>query len=165
NALAPDRCRRPARRETSAGSQARLSESASPRPNTTGRGLGRQPDRHGLINARRVIEALEAREIDAGPLDSYYHDLLMRNDREFAARVRVVATTEAAPMPPLVATMPLAARELERLRAALVATGSSAALAAQRETLLLTGFAVPDGSDYEVFDEILAASNEHAGIW
>ena len=97
----------------------------------------------GLINARRVIEALDAGRIDARPVDSYYDDLLAKSDPDFAAKVRVIATTQAASVPPLVATAPLAPDELERLRAALVAVGGEPELAVQRDVLLLSGFAVP----------------------
>lgn len=119
----------------------------------------------GLVNARRVIEALADGRIDVGPLDSYFHDLLKKGDAGFAAQVRVVATTHAAPIPPLVATAPLVAGELERLRAAFLEAGSAPELKAQRDALLLAGFATPERADYDVFDNILAAAREYPGIW
>ena len=119
----------------------------------------------GLLNARRVIEALDESRIDVGPLDSYAHDLLRRNDPAFAGKIRVIASTGAAPIPPLVATAPLAADELRRLREALVAAGSAAELAAPRQVLLLERFVVPLTSDYDGFDEILAAARQFSGIW
>lgn len=119
----------------------------------------------GLINARRVIEALVDRRIDVGPLDSYFHDLLKAGDPSFAARVRVVATTPEAPIPPLVATAPLAGREVERLRAAFREAGTARALAAQRGTLLLAGFAMPPGTDYDVFEGILDSAAQYPGTW
>ena len=118
-----------------------------------------------LMNARRVIEALDAKEIDVGPVDSYYHDLLKKNDSTFAAKVRVLASTAAAPIPPLVATAPLAAGELGSLRAALCAADSSDELSAQRDTLLLAGFVVPSSADYDAFNGIVAASDDFKGIW
>jgi ABC-type phosphate/phosphonate transport system substrate-binding protein len=119
----------------------------------------------GLVNARQVIEALAAGRIDVGPLDSYYHDLLVHGDPAFAAQVRVVATTQAAPMPPLVATAPLQGDELERLRAALVAAGGEPGLAAQREVLLLAGFVVPEPSDYDALAGPLATARRHPHVW
>jgi ABC-type phosphate/phosphonate transport system substrate-binding protein len=119
----------------------------------------------GLVNTRRVIEALVAGEIDVGPLDSYYHDLLKKNEPVLAARVRVVASTQAAPIPPLVATAALARDDLERLRAALLEVGAVPGLAAQRETLLLAGFTVPRESDYDALGEALAASRKFPGLW
>ena len=119
----------------------------------------------GLINARRVIEALSDGRIDVGPLDSYFHDLLKVGVPAFAARVRVVATTPAAPIPPMVATAPLGPGELDRLRAAFLDVGSALDLATQRSSLVLRGFAVPPSTDYDIFDGILAAAAEYPGIW
>jgi len=119
----------------------------------------------GLVNARQVIEALVAGGIDVGPLDSYYYDLLAKHDPDFAARVRVIATTPAAPIPPLVATATLPPDELGRLRDALAAVAGEPTLAGLRDTLLLTGFAVPAPADYDVLDDALAASRRYAGVW
>ncbi len=119
----------------------------------------------GLLNARRVIEALDEGRIDVGPLDSYAHDLLRRSDPSFAGKVRVIASTDAAPIPPLVATAPLAEGELERLREALGAAGSATELAASREVLLLEGFAMSRPADYRIFDEVLSAAQRFPGVW
>ena len=119
----------------------------------------------GLVNARRVIEALGAGEIDVGPLDSYYHDLLRAHEPALAARVRVLASTPAAPIPPLVATASLPAEALERLRAALSAAADAPELMQARAALLLSGFARPPESDYDALHGRLAASRRYAGIW
>lgn len=103
-----------------------------------------------LVNARGVIEALVDSRIDVGPLDGYAHDLLKRDDPAFAAQVRSVASTRMWPIPPLVATAPIAPAELARLRAALRATADAAALRDAMARLLLDGFAVPDPADYDV---------------
>ncbi len=110
----------------------------------------------GLLNARQVIDALADGRIDVGPLDSYYHDLLRAHDPAFAARVRVVATTAPTPIPPLVATSPLDEAEAQRLREALAQCATEKELATQRDVLLLSGFATPPESDYEVFDAFVA---------
>jgi ABC-type phosphate/phosphonate transport system substrate-binding protein len=102
----------------------------------------------GLIHGRGVIEALADGRIDVGPIDSYYHDLLRRSDPGFAAQVRVLATTDAAPIPPFVATAAMDSATLARLREALAAVGQTAELSAQRDVLLLKGFAVPDPLQY-----------------
>jgi ABC-type phosphate/phosphonate transport system substrate-binding protein len=96
----------------------------------------------GLLNPRQVIEALDERRIDVGPLDSYYYDLLRAGDPSFAQKVRIIDSTPAAPIPPLVATAQIDAPALERLRAALLAAG-------EHEELLLRGFAVPSPADYD----------------
>jgi ABC-type phosphate/phosphonate transport system substrate-binding protein len=116
----------------------------------------------GFVNARQIIEALAAGRIDVGPLDSYYHDLLRRNDREFADQVRIIATTPAAPIPPLIAT---AAVDVEPLRLALLEVASVPELLRQRETLLLSGFAIPREADYEIFASLRAQSLEYEGSW
>jgi ABC-type phosphate/phosphonate transport system substrate-binding protein len=119
----------------------------------------------GLQSARTVIEALAEGRIDVGPLDSYSHDLLRANDPAFAAQVRVVASTAAAPIPPLVATAAMPQRDLAALRSALARVEEASELASQRRMLLLRGFQVPKESDYEVFGAIRAQAEEHAGVW
>ena len=111
----------------------------------------------GFVNARNVIKALVAGKIDAGPLDSYYHDLLKRNDPAFAAQVRLVASTAAVPIPPLVATTQLLDAELSLLRAALLAVSNTPELALVLERLQLSGFAIADPRSYNVLAEM--ASN------
>ena len=107
-----------------------------------------------LIHARGVIEALAAGAIDVGPLDGYCHDLLRRNDPEFAAQVRTVASTDAMPISPIVATAPVTGPELARLRAALQATPRAAELTDPMARLLLSGFGLPDPADYDVLTAI-----------
>jgi len=119
----------------------------------------------GLVNARQVIEALSAGKIDVGPLDGYYHDLLRRNEPQTAAQVKVIAVTEAAPIPPLVATAAFKNGELERMRSALLQAGAAPELAAERELLLLKRFAVPEESDYRVFDRILEEARQFPDRW
>jgi ABC-type phosphate/phosphonate transport system substrate-binding protein len=118
-----------------------------------------------LVNARGVIQALIERRIDVGPLDGYVHDLIRHNDPAFAANVRIVAVTEAAPMPPLIATAALEPGAVGRLRKAFTAVEYASELDKVRETLLLRRFAVPEPSAYDVFHGILAASEQHAGVW
>jgi ABC-type phosphate/phosphonate transport system substrate-binding protein len=107
-----------------------------------------------LIHARGVIEALAAGVIDVGPLDSYYHDLLRRNEPALASQVRIIARTQAMPIPPLVATANVAPDELARLRDALRAVPAAPELAGVTERLLLSGFAVPDPADYDMLAAI-----------
>ena len=108
----------------------------------------------GFVNARHVIEALAAGVIDVGPLDSYYHDLLKRNDPDFAAQVRLVASTAAMPIPLLVATATLSGSELSRLQAALLAVSARPELAPVLERLQLSGFALVEPDRYEVLADM-----------
>lgn len=102
-----------------------------------------------LIHARGVIEALAAGRIDVGPLDSYYHDLLRHDEPALAAQVRVVASTGAMPIPPLVGTAALAPEDLQRLRQALADVAKAPDLQPVRERLLLAGFASADPAAYD----------------
>ena len=108
----------------------------------------------GLIHARGVIEALVEGRIDVGPLDSYYHDLLRRNEPALAQQVRIVDSTQAMPIPPLVATASLASDELARVRHALQQATQAPELAAVTQRLLLAGFVSPDPADYDVLAAI-----------
>ena len=108
----------------------------------------------GFVNARNVIEALVAGVIDAGPLDSYYHDLLKRNDPDFAAQVRLVASTAAMPIPPLVATAVLSDIEISRLRGALLTVGTTPELLPILERLQLSGFALAEPDSYDVLSDM-----------
>lgn len=101
-----------------------------------------------LMNARGVIRALVAGDIDIGPLDGYVFDLIRAGDPQFAAQVRIVAVTDPTPMPPLVATAPIDAPALERLRGAFLNAHREPALDAACATLLIDHFVVPDLAAY-----------------
>lgn len=101
-----------------------------------------------LITPRRVIEAVLEDRIDVGPLDSYCHDLLKKHDPALTDRLRTIATTAAAPVPPLVARCDDATAA--RLRDALLEVGRRPELAKLRDTLLLQGFAPVEASAYAV---------------
>jgi len=118
-----------------------------------------------LVNARGIIQALIDGRIDVGPLDGYVHDLIRHNDPAFATNVRIIAVTEPAPMPPLIATAALDPDAVGRLRKAFSAVEHATDLGKVRQTLLLRRFAVPEPSAYDVFHGILEASEQHAGVW
>lgn len=118
-----------------------------------------------IEDAGSIIQALVDGRIDVGPLDSYVHDLIRQNDPGFAAHVRTIAVTDATPMPPLIATAALDPDTVSRLQSAFLAAEHCPDLAHERETLLLRRFALPESSDYDVFDAIAASSARHAGVW
>jgi ABC-type phosphate/phosphonate transport system substrate-binding protein len=103
-----------------------------------------------LTTPRRVIEAVVGGDIDVGPLDSYALDLLLRYEPDLAARIRVVATTDAAPIPFLVASPECSDGVVAALRTALLRFGDVAACAGLRERLCLQGFAPVVIEDYEL---------------
>ncbi len=115
-----------------------------------------------LVTPRRVVEAVLAGDADAGPLDSYWHDLLRGREGALAAQLRVVARTPPTPMPLLVcaASMPSALRA--RLVAALLEVGSRDDLAELRRPLQIDGFARVDGAAYELLAQ-RAAHADRAG--
>jgi ABC-type phosphate/phosphonate transport system substrate-binding protein len=119
----------------------------------------------GLLNARGVIDALVARRIDVGPLDSYSHDLLRHLEPDYAGQVRVIASTPPTAVPAFVSTADLDDAILGRLRNAFVAVAGAADLADERATLLLRRFTLPDAADYaplrERHDALIAA----AEVW
>lgn len=103
-----------------------------------------------LVTPRRVIEALVAGEIDLGPLDSYWHDLLRVYEPGTAARLRTVASTSPTPMPLLVASAQVPPGSLERLGAALLGAGQDPEAAPLLDRLRLRGFAPVAPESYAV---------------
>lgn len=112
----------------------------------------------GFVNARQIIEALDNGSIDVGPLDSYYFDLLRANDPGCADKVRIVASTDSAPIPAFVSTAVLARGELERLQDAMLEAGTTPELGAQRKALQLARFSVPREQDYATIASALTLS-------
>ena len=108
------------------------------RPALYGRMVGR------LVTARAVLDAVRDGRIDVGPLDAYWHLLISRHEPALTAGVRVVATTELAPMPAFVAAAGTPAETVAALRAAFVAAAARDWFAPYREELLIEGFAAAD---------------------
>ncbi|MFA6965311.1 phosphate/phosphite/phosphonate ABC transporter substrate-binding protein [Bosea sp. (in: a-proteobacteria)] len=106
-----------------------------------------------LLTPRRVIEALLADEIDIGPLDSYFHDLLLVAEPETAARLRIVETTALRPMPLLVASDGVGEAIVARLREALLAAHQDEEGRAILARLRLSGFAAVEPAAYRVLVE------------
>lgn len=57
-----------------------------------------------LVSPVRALQSVVEGTADVAPLDSLFHDLLRLHAPERAAAIRVIDTTEAAPIPPLVAS-------------------------------------------------------------
>jgi ABC-type phosphate/phosphonate transport system substrate-binding protein len=103
----------------------------------------------GLLSARNVIKALAAGDIDVGPLDGYVFDLMRAGDPAFTSQVRIVASTDPTPMPPLIATAPLKKDEVERIRAAFLNLHQEPSLDEARRNLLIERFVVPELAVYD----------------
>ena len=103
----------------------------------------------GLLNARGIVQALMDGRIDVGPLDGYVFDLIRAGDPAFAAQVRVVAVTDPTPMPPLIATAPLAPEKVQALRNSFSRVHEEKSMDQAREALLVERFVVPDLAVYD----------------
>jgi len=103
-----------------------------------------------LTTPRRVIDALLAGDIDVGPLDSYALELMLRYDDELRSQIRIIASTDPAPAPLLVAATGCPDSVVERLRATLAKVATAPECAALRDRLCLDGFAPVRVSDYEL---------------
>jgi ABC-type phosphate/phosphonate transport system substrate-binding protein len=103
-----------------------------------------------LTTPRRVIEAVVGGDVDVGPLDSYALDLMQRHEPELVKQIRIVATTDVAPIPFLVASRECPDKVVAALQAALLKFGDVAACAGLRERLCLQGFAPVVIEDYDL---------------
>jgi ABC-type phosphate/phosphonate transport system substrate-binding protein len=103
-----------------------------------------------LMTPRRVIDAVLQGAIDVGPLDSYVHDLLRRHDPETAAKLRVVASTAMAPIPPLIASAAVAGETAAQLRDVLLSCHRAPEAKEILDMLLITRFAAVTEADYAV---------------
>lgn len=103
-----------------------------------------------LTTPRRVMEALLAGNIDVGPLDSYALDLMMRHCAPLASQIRVVATTDPAPIPFLVAAAECPDDVIARLQAALWNFDAAPDCAFMRDKLCLDAFRPVDLADYDL---------------
>jgi ABC-type phosphate/phosphonate transport system substrate-binding protein len=103
-----------------------------------------------LTTPRRVIEAVVGGDIDVGPLDSYALDLMQRHEPNLVKQIRVVATTDVAPIPFLVASRKCPNEVVAALQTALLQFGDVAVCADLRDRLCLQGFAPVAIADYDL---------------
>jgi ABC-type phosphate/phosphonate transport system substrate-binding protein len=103
-----------------------------------------------LFTPRRVMEALLTGEIDVGPLDSFALDLMRRHQPDLAAQIRVVSTTDPAPIPFLVAASGCPDEVVSALQQALATFGEAAACASLRDRLCLEAFVPVAVDDYSL---------------
>jgi ABC-type phosphate/phosphonate transport system substrate-binding protein len=111
----------------------------------------------GLITARNVLDSVRAGRIDIGPLDAYWHLLIARHAPELTRGIRVLASTETAPMPALVASPGLEPIRVGHLRAALTRAARREWFAPLGDVLLLEGFEPVDTAH---FSKMLAWDRE-----
>jgi ABC-type phosphate/phosphonate transport system substrate-binding protein len=104
-----------------------------------------------LVRQRPVVEAVAGGRADVGAVDGYALDLLRRHDPELAGRVRVVATTVPAPVPPVVASPGTDGDARERITRALLAVHEAPELATTLPDLLLSRFVAVEAGAFQVF--------------
>ncbi len=102
-----------------------------------------------LVTPRNLVEAIVAGEADAGPLDSYAHDLLRLHEPALATRLRTIASTAPTAIPPLVAAATIPAGDARRLTDALLAVEHAAELTWARAALLLQRFERVTAESYD----------------
>lgn len=102
------------------------------------------------VRQRAVIQAVLDGEADVAAIDGYAHDLLRRHEPAAASGLRVVATTDPAPSPPLVASPAVAPADRDRLTAALLAAHAAPELAGVLADLLLLRFDRVTPDDFQV---------------
>jgi ABC-type phosphate/phosphonate transport system substrate-binding protein len=103
-----------------------------------------------LFTPHRVIDALLAGDIDVGPLDSYALDLMLYYQPDLASQITIVATTDPAPIPFLVAAPGCPDDIVSALKMALLQFGSVSAYAELRARLCLERFVPVAMADYDL---------------
>lgn len=110
-----------------------------------------------LVTARNVLDAVRERRIDIGPLDAYWHMLIARHAPKLVEGVRVLASTELAPMPAFVAAADVPSDGVSRLRAAFTSAATKPWFAQLADPLMLEGLA---GIEPAAFDLTLGWDRE-----
>lgn len=103
-----------------------------------------------LVTARAILDAVREGRIDVGPLDAYWHRLIARHAPETVHGVRVIASTDLAPIPPFVASAGTPAESVESLRAAFLAAPRRDWFAPLADQLLIEGFAAVTADHFQV---------------
>ena len=106
-----------------------------------------------LVTARAILNAVLAGDIDIGPLDAYWHQLLEHHAPELTKGVRVLATTELTPMPAFVAAPAASPAMVSALRAAFLSAAQQPWFEDCRTPLQLAGFAAASAADYAPYLE------------
>lgn len=101
-----------------------------------------------LVTARNVLDSVREGRIDVGPLDAYWHMLIARHAPQLTAGIRVLTSTELAPMPAFVAAAAAPARMVARLRASFASAATRPWFSPFGDLLLLEGFAEMTEASY-----------------
>jgi ABC-type phosphate/phosphonate transport system substrate-binding protein len=93
-----------------------------------------------LVTARKILDSVLDGSIDIGPLDAFWHMLIARHKPELTAGIRVLESTDVAPMPAFVAHPSMPPHEVERLRAAFASAAGRPWFSRFADDLLIDGF-------------------------
>jgi ABC-type phosphate/phosphonate transport system substrate-binding protein len=106
-----------------------------------------------LITARGIVDAVLDGTIDIGPLDAYWHMLIRKYDPKLTEGIRILQSTDTAPMPAFVAAPTVAADDIVRMREAFSVAHARPWFDQFRDALLISGFA---HVTRETFDQTMA---------
>jgi ABC-type phosphate/phosphonate transport system substrate-binding protein len=101
-----------------------------------------------LVTARNILDSVRDGRIDIGPLDAYWHLLSARHAPQLTAGIRVLTSTQGAPIPAFVAAAGTPENEVARLRAAFRSASSRPWFGPLGDLLLLDGFADATEAQY-----------------
>lgn len=106
-------------------------------------------DVHGdLVTARRVLDSVLDGSIDVGPLDAYWHMLIRRYRPDLTDGVRILDSTDTAPMPAFVAAPAMPDAAVAALRSAFASARERTWFPALADALLIDGFAAVTFADF-----------------
>jgi len=101
-----------------------------------------------LVTARKILDSVLDRSIDIGPVDSYWHMLIAQHNPRLCEGIRVLASTQIAPIPAFVAGPSVPDETVAHLRSAFAEAASKPWFGPFRNLLLLDGFAAIEQGDF-----------------
>jgi ABC-type phosphate/phosphonate transport system substrate-binding protein len=117
-----------------------------------------------LVTPMAVAAAVREGRCEVGPMDGFAHDLLRRHAPEKVAGLRILESTDPAPVPFLVAAPGTPEAVAAPLRAALLALHDDAAAGPLLAEVLVTRFVPVDTAAYLAVGPGWAAEAEAAGM-
>jgi ABC-type phosphate/phosphonate transport system substrate-binding protein len=101
-----------------------------------------------LVTAQAILDGVRGGRIDIGPLDAYWHLLIRKHRPQLTEAVRILTSTDVAPMPAFVGSASVSAELIASLKGAFAAASNRPWFTEFAEVLLLDGFAVVDEADF-----------------
>ena len=129
---------------------------------------GKAPERRTvgpLLNPTGVVEALRSGRIEVGAIDAYAYELMAMHEPDTLAGLRIVATTEPTPCPPLVSSPGAPAEMVSALRQALLRAHDREDGRALLHQLGLARFDLPDVAAYGILAERAEAVDRRLAAW